>query len=596
MLYDSVGPTGNQLNAELAFCGAMEMVEIEQEVTDYLSHALELSDRPPAGMAYCRLATECITHNLHHREHGEYPALGETGDFPSLAAIISRVVVSLERQTGEVLYSINAQSRGSLHWDFETRGGGAKGHHVEAVVGQITNTFTDVFGIKLSLSGITVSDEEVERKAKETLDWELTQQGVDGDSSPDEDEVDERKLDDVLGLAEAVRDRGVDFDPWDYIRLGKAAKLRGRFSIAVGFLREALNLFLLSGDLLGQAVSKDYLGIIARQLADFENSERQHKQALIIWQEIGDRKGEAKSLNGLGNLASDCEDNEEAERLHLESLEIRRDIGDRKGEAASLNNLGNIAKECGDLDKAERLHFESLEIEQGLGNRRGVSASLNNLGMIAHKRGDYDEAERLHTESLAIDRLMGARLGEAKSLSNLSRVARGRGDYDKELLLLREAISIRNELGITRGISSMQNRIGQAAKARGDLDGAEKAHEEALAIDRSVGNRKGESQELDRLGVISSDRGDYDKAEKLHNESLVISREIGERSGEATSLGHLGNVAFERGDYDETERLYRAYVRILSEIGEPLVDWFIENGYTDPDAEWDFPPPRENSE
>ena len=205
----------------------MELVEIEHEVTDYLVHALELSDRPPAAMAYCRLATECITHNLHYREHGDYPSSGGgKGESPSLAAIITRVKDSLQRQTGEVLYSINAQSRGSLHWDVETRGQGVKRYHVESVITQISNTFTDVFGPTLSLSGITLSDKDVQEKANMALDSMLSQQGFDQDSSPDEEEVNESQTDDLLGFAQAVKDRGVEFGPWECIRLGNASILR----------------------------------------------------------------------------------------------------------------------------------------------------------------------------------------------------------------------------------------------------------------------------------------------------------------------------------------------------------------------------------
>ena len=102
--------------------------------------------------------------------------------------------------------------------------------------------------------------------------------------------------------------------------------------------------------------------------------------------------------------------------------------------------------------------------------------------------------------------------------------------------------------------------------------------------------RWGEAQSLGNLGNIAHERGDYDEAERLHRESLSISLEIGDRPFEALSLGNLGLIAHERGDLEEAERLYRESVRIKNELGVPLGDWYIENGYTDPDAEWEFPP------
>ena len=334
-----MGLAGNQLNVKLAFCDTMEMVEIEQEVTDYLVHALELSDRPPAGMAYCRLATGCITHNLHFREYGEWPNFDEPGRHPSLAATISRVKDSLERQTGEVLFSINAQSRGSLHWDFETRAGGAKGRHVKTVVGMISNTFTDVFGIGLSLSGIENS----------------------------EGELDVGELDDAQVLLESVEDERVGLGPWDCMRLGGRANLHGRTFQAEGYYREALRLFLESGDRQGEGASLGSLGNIARKRGELAEAERLYEESLAIDREVGNRGGEAASLNNLGLIARKRGDLKEAERLYGESLAIQREIGDRQGEATSLGNLGNIAGTRGELAEAERLYRDSVRIMNEIG-------------------------------------------------------------------------------------------------------------------------------------------------------------------------------------------------------------------------------------
>jgi tetratricopeptide (TPR) repeat protein len=113
---------------------------------------------------------------------------------------------------------------------------------------------------------------------------------------------------------------------------------------------------------------------------------------------------------------------------------------------------------------------------------------------------------------------------------------------------------------------------------------------------REVGDRQGEAVALNNLGSNAERRGDYDEAERLYRESLAIMREVGHRQGEAVALNNLGSNAERRGDYDEAERLHRESVRIKNGIGVPLGDWYIENGYTDPDEKWEYPPPRENSE
>ena len=138
--------------------------------------------------------------------------------------------------------------------------------------------------------------------------------------------------------------------------------------------------------------------------------------------------------------------------------------------------------------------------------------------------------------------------------------------------------------------------LGDAAELRGRTFTAEGYYREALRMFLEAGDRHGEAQSLGSIGLIAYHRGDYDEAEGLHRESLAIKREIGDRRGEAASLNNLGLIAHTRGEYDEAERLHRESVRIKNGIGVPLDDWHIENEYTDPDADWDFPPSWEGSD
>ena len=92
------------------------------------------------------------------------------------------------------------------------------------------------------------------------------------------------------------------------------------------------------------------------------------------------------------------------------------------------------------------------------------------------------------------------------------------------------------------------------------------------------------------LGAIHRESGNDTKARRLYTEALAINRAIGDRNDEALTLNNLGDIAKDRGELDKAESLYREYVRINNEIGVPLNDWYVDNGYTDPDADWDFPP------
>jgi tetratricopeptide (TPR) repeat protein len=138
--------------------------------------------------------------------------------------------------------------------------------------------------------------------------------------------------------------------------------------------------------------------------------------------------------------------------------------------------------------------------------------------------------------------------------------------------------------------------LGNIAKQRGDFDEAERLYRIVLSQSIENRDRRRESQLLNKLGRIARKRGDFEKAERLHTEALNIDRQQDNRQGESQELARLGRIALDRGDHNAAEKLYRDSVRIVKELGSPFDQWFIDNGYTEPDAEWDFPPPRENSE
>ena len=426
----------------------MGPVEVEQTVTDFLLTAREFPNYPDVGMLQCRKAMECILHHKYYEEYGEYPETDQEGKYPSLIKIWKGIEKILQKQTSEVIFSINSQTRGSLHWDFGSRNDSLKHRHVDAVIGQITNLFEDVFGIIIDLEGLKISDKNFENNIKIFVNEELTKEGITRDSLPSKENVDIEKLGTILGVAEAANRKGVEYDNWDIVKLGSAAYLKGELEISEGYFRQAHRKFMITGEQKGVAASLNNLGNIARTRGDLEEAERLQKESLLINREIGNREGEANSLNNLGNIAETRGDLEEAERLHKESILIKREIGNREGEAGSLSNLGNIAIARGNLEKAEELYKASLAIFKEIGNRGGEAGLLTNLGNIARTRGDLEEAERLLNENLAIGIEIGNRLGVAHTLNNLAIIARTRGDIEEALRLFKESLSIKRESGI----------------------------------------------------------------------------------------------------------------------------------------------------
>ena len=480
----------------------MTQLELDQEVTDLLLTALELENYPPAAMVYCRHAIECIVHNKYFQETGEKIVEEKGKKFPSIIDITEKLNRMIGKQSRLIIGSINAQSRGSLHWDFETRGNAADFEDVKLVIEQIKLVYFKIFNNKIKLEGLKISEHNLGMNLKQAVNKSLTEQGITRYSTPSINDVNKEELNTILNIAEAANDKEVKFDNWEFVRLGNAAKLNGKLELSEGYYRQSFRNFKIENNREGEAASQNNLGNIFRIRGDLEEAERLYKQSISVAREIRLREREAGSLNNLGLIFRIRGDLEEAEKLFKESLAISIDIDFRLGELNALSNLGTIAKYRDDLDEAEMFYKECLTISIEIEERIAQSDALLSLGNIARNKENFEDAGRLYKESLKIHRETGNRKGEASSINNLGNVS---GDI-------------------------------------GNLDEAERLYKESLKIDREIGDRLGEATSLNNLGENAVERGNLLEAVRLYEESLAIVKEIGYRLGEETTLGNIAEL------------------------------------------------------
>ena len=97
----------------------------------------------------------------------------------------------------------------------------------------------------------------VEDLLPEILMERFTSLGI-GEGAPLPNNVpteDRGKIDEVLNASYAIEELGVEFDPWDYITLANAAKLRHRIFTAKDYAEQALEKFRENDDRRGEAMS-----------------------------------------------------------------------------------------------------------------------------------------------------------------------------------------------------------------------------------------------------------------------------------------------------------------------------------------------------
>ncbi|WP_141508290.1 winged helix-turn-helix domain-containing protein [Ramlibacter sp. WS9] len=182
---------------------------------------------------------------------------------------------------------------------------------------------------------------DVRREAEATF-WlaaNFTQQG--GDAS-------EPLIVRTLALARTAGDPAREL--LALIELGRAAKLRGRYSEARSFLQDAVRVGTDAGCVIDTATALHYAGECALEQLDFAAARRLLNDALVLHRRVGNVHDTGSTLCLLGRLALNEDRMDEARALSSESLRIFRTLHDPKCSASTamfhatvLNAMGDAA-------------------------------------------------------------------------------------------------------------------------------------------------------------------------------------------------------------------------------------------------------------
>ena len=230
-------------------------------------------------------------------------------------------------------------------------------------------------------------------------------------------------------------------------------------------------------------------------------------QALALYEELGDLRGQAIVLNNLGLIAQELSDWDKALELYGRVLEIMDMIGDRANVSIAKYNVAEILDDQGRLDEAEVLLREVLRVWRASGNEADAAEARRELGKLFARRGEFDTARELleaaHAEQTH-DGKPGEALATAVRLSELEVMA---GESTALARIETTAhVAKRTEGGSV--FLPMLNRLeGWALAQAGQLQAGEARLAEALASARSRGDAYETALNLDAICVVGPPLG-----------------------------------------------------------------------------------------
>jgi predicted ATPase/transcriptional regulator with XRE-family HTH domain len=193
-------------------------------------------------------------------------------------------------------------------------------------------------------------------------------------------------------------------------------------------------------------------GNLARDQGDRTAAMGFHRQAHELFAAAGDSKGVAAVLNNMGAIELDAGDTDAAVSHFEASLEAFRAVEDQWGVARVLGNIAHAlraADGAGQQARAEQYARTSVQAFERLGDTDGTARGLTTLALILGRTGDHAAGVRLHARAAALRAQAGDTTGLARSLEDIAWSAERLGRAADAAWLLGHAEALREHTGVS---------------------------------------------------------------------------------------------------------------------------------------------------
>ena len=357
-------------------------------------------------------------------------------------------------------------------------------------------------------------------------------------------------LDRAVSDAATLSSFGIEFDPWDELRLCEAALISGKIKIAENYAVDLVESFANISDKAGQVYSMRLLTRIYHRQGRSSEAKDIAEKCLDLCKRNNLELEFAKTLGNLAIIESYFGNKKQALRLMQNSLLKMTELENHQGVARCHLNLGFHYRGLGDYSAAEKEFVKAKSIAESIEDSYTLVPIFRGLSGIYEARGDRKEAISLLTQAVEICNKEDFALLKLTVHSQLAHIYRRSGETEKAKIELNKILAKTREFGLPKEESSHLNSLASIAKSEGDLRFSECLANESMAISNRIGNLSGIARSQRILGEIYHIRGEVVKSMQYYRDSLAIHEERDYQGGIAYVKGELSKLHLQLGEVE----------------------------------------------
>lgn len=289
-------------------------------------------------------------------------------------------------------------------------------------------------------------------------------------------------------------------------------------------------------------------------------------EAARIAETISDYKRQAEALNKIGVVYRNLSDYDKALSMYTKALLLSERIKDSIQIAYSLNNLGGIYRLEGNYEEALRYILEALGIFERHNYKEGMSFCTINIGLIYRRQNSPQMALKYLNYTLKIREEIKDLPGKALALNLIAEVNFEIGKIEEALKYYLQVEKEYSAIDDQKGLAATWGGIAGVYFSKNDLDKTMLYTNRSLKLARKISYFEGEVANLNRLGKIYAKLGQNNLAVKYFNEAYSIASKAKEIQIKLECLKDQSDFYQSIGDFKSAFKYHDKYYSLRDSI------------------------------
>lgn len=268
-----------------------------------------------------------------------------------------------------------------------------------------------------------------------------------------------------------------------------------------------------------------------KELTDFcwKNRSQNPNLALLSGQEafkiaklIGDKKSQAKALNLIGVVYRNLANYDKAISAYKEALRLSEEAEDSIQIAFSKNNIGGIYRLQGNYSVSLKYILDALKIFEQKNDKDGVSFCTVNIGIIYWRQHNHLKALEYLNRTLQIREEIKDKPGGALALNLIAEVHFDLGDIETALKYYKQVEKKYEEINNKKGLADAWGGLGGVYYHKKSYKLALQYRIRALNMANKISYLEGQITNYNNIGRIYAQLKNYNEAEINFNKALKL--------------------------------------------------------------------------